>query len=204
MRRAVSYDGKWAACPHVEARDSNQRRTRAGGEPFADEHNDMEPTPELSSFYALQPNTLTSDRLYRIFITRQAICGAWVAGQFHSRESAQQVLVVTLGLLSFLARPLVNRWLRKREEREQFYDALDPDGAEFLEADKRNFRLLPMDIDGVTITQKKKFSGHGVRGPRLTITRSDGKALKLVVLPEHEPQIVHTALCRLIPGAELV
>jgi len=105
------------------------------------------------SFYGLQPRWLGSDRLYHIFITSNAFCGAKVAGQFYDGQSAQN----QLSQLGVLAIPIIKWLLRKHEEKRNMYDNLDPMSSTFLEADKHNFRILKEEVRRILIYRKRSW-----------------------------------------------
>jgi hypothetical protein len=155
-------------------------------------------------FYALQPKELTADRFYKIFVTERAICGAWVAGQYYDEQSAQGQLMATGGLLGLLLSPFIKRWIRQRHEREQRYEAIDPDGPDFLTADRRNFRLARLDIAGVVIKPKAKISmHHWAAGNRLEINMADGTKMRFILVGDQEAEQVRALLARIVPSVEI-
>ncbi|MBU0640534.1 MAG: hypothetical protein KKB50_16855 [Planctomycetes bacterium] len=151
----------------------------------------MSEPPRPPFFYALQPKTWTWDRFYKIFVTERAVCGAWIAGQFYDRESeesAGMMFTASLGPLGFLLGPLINRWVKRatsqRHEHEGRYETIDPDGPDFLTADKRNFRLPRLDIASVAIKPGGTLTRmHAMRkGARLEITEVRGTKRRFILV----------------------
>ncbi len=164
----------------------------------------MPKRPPPPFFYALQPKELTTDRFYKVFVTERAICGAWVAGQYYDRQSAQGQLVATTGLLGLLLSPLIKRWIRQRQEREQHYETIDPDGPDFLTADKRNFRLARLDIAGALIKPKPKMSMRPwAKGNRLEINMADGTKMQFILVGDQDAEHVRALLARIVPSVEI-
>jgi hypothetical protein len=93
-------------------------------------------------FYGLLPRWLGGDRLYRVYVGKEFIVGAYIAGQLYDQQSA----AIQLQHLLLVLAPLVRRLLSRRAEREARYDTLDPFEPTLVDYDRRNFRISKSDI----------------------------------------------------------
>ena len=88
------------------------------------------------------------DWFYKIYVTRDAPCGAVIAGQVADVESADLQLVTP---------SMAKRALSDHEQLEARYDVIDPNSPEFLALDKRNFQLTGPMIEKVQLRAKKHW-----------------------------------------------
>lgn len=112
------------------------------------------------SFYALYGRWTGGDWFYKIYVTKDSICGAVVAGQFSDAASANTQLVAPAGCLSLFMLPWANKAVQQRQMSEERYDQMDPESAEFLAADKRNFQFTGMLLKDVRFKTKRHWWTH--------------------------------------------
>lgn len=149
-------------------------------------------------FFGLETHWFTRDRLYMVFVTREALCGAYVAGQVYDETVARLILQ---GIYPFL-RGWVRRVLEQRASREQQYKSIDPLSGEFLNKDRRNFCLLGQQILDVVVKRKRSLLvAYSVGTVRLTL--ASGETKKLVLLAGQDPDRVAEMLRRLYPATRL-
>jgi hypothetical protein len=110
-------------------------------------------TRRVDFFYGLEPGWLSSDRLYKVYVSQNMLAGAYVAGQFYDGAAAARQLQQAIVLFW----PLVRRGLKRRSEREAHYDSSDPFSAEFLHCDSRNFQVSRSDCIGIRLLRKRSF-----------------------------------------------
>jgi hypothetical protein len=60
-------------------------------------------------------------------------------------------------MLGFLFLPLIRKLARQRLEKETYYDELDPCGPEFLDIDRRNFRIKVDVIRKVVVSKGRSL-----------------------------------------------
>lgn len=136
-------------------------------------------TKNKESFYGLQPRWLGGDRLYHIFITSRAFCGAKVAGQFYDEQSAE----TELNQLGTLAVPIIQQLLCNLEEKIRIYDAIDPMSSAFLEADKTNFRILKEEVRHILINRKRSWwTASTPNSGTIKFVMLDGKTRKFILI----------------------
>jgi hypothetical protein len=156
----------------------------------------------LPSFLALEPRWLSRDRLYRVFVTPDSLCAAYLAGQVHDQMSAQ-VFHASFLELSFLARILTPRILARRAAREQQYDALDPRSGDFLAVDKRNFSIFATHIADVVVDRKRSLWMLGNVGA-VRIRLVTGKTRKFILPAGQDPGQVAELLQRVCVGTQII
>src|SRR5438552_2612753 len=93
-------------------------------------------------FYAIQPRWLGADRLFKVFVSPLRLAFAYVAGQVYDQRSA----AVQLQQLNLLLSPLVRRWLKRRDKREERYAAETVFAPGFLTLDERNFYVEKREV----------------------------------------------------------
>lgn len=102
-------------------------------------------------FYGLEPRWFGANRLYKIFVTRDVLFGAYVAGQFYDNATA----AVQLHALLIFLRSWVGRLLKLRAVREARYNEIDLAGPEFLAEDARNFRFERTRVLNITVNRRR-------------------------------------------------
>jgi len=163
----------------------------------------MRKSVQPAFFYALQPKELVADRFYKIFVTERAICGAWLAGQFYDHQSTRAQLMYLGGVIAFLLSPLTNRSIRQRYERERRYETISPDGPDFLPADKRNFRLVPMDVARAVIKRRSRmWTRYWAAGDVLEISTVDGARMRFILVGDLGSERVRELIARIVPNVE--
>lgn len=126
------------------------------------------------AFYALQPKWIERDRFYKVYVTREALLGAWLAGQLWSwSASFKQLLILS---------PLAYWPLRMRDKREAVYDRLAGDPSEFLARDRRNFSLPYSLIREARPTKRARTWTGLYGGSTLTLDLADHGLLDLIVM----------------------
>lgn len=129
------------------------------------------------TFCALQPKLIERDRFYKVYVTREALLGAWIAGHLWSWSAAvKQVLIFA---------PLAYWPLRMRHNREAVYDRLISDPSEFLARDRRNFSLPYRLIRDARPTKRFSTWTGIYRGSTLTLELTDQRLLDLIVIKPH-------------------
>ena len=115
--------------------------------------------------------------MYVVYATKQGIFGGCVAGMFYNNYVSE----VTLQDAYPLMRPLVRRWLKKRRSREHYYRSLELNPEAFLNADRRNFAIAPLQIASINLHQGwTVWASQGVGS--LTIELGTGKRWELVLI----------------------
>jgi hypothetical protein len=77
---------------------------------------------------------------------------------------------VQLQQLNLVLSPLVRRWLKQRDEREQRYSADAVFAPGFLKVDERNFYLEKREVSGIRINWRRSLWA-AVNAGSITITR---------------------------------
>ncbi len=157
-------------------------------------------TSKTLVFYALCPKLLTSDKSYRIYLSRDYILGTWAGGQFCDKSSVR--IQIGILYLSIIGIPIVESVARKIESRRTrlagIYDKMiqepfafseqNPDSV--LEADPRNFFLKRENIETIgTRRNRQMWTGWTSKGA-LEIMDKNGHKLKLVLLPKQDIESV--------------
>jgi hypothetical protein len=156
----------------------------------------MTPSAMFPTFYALQPRWLGPDRLFKVFVSPRRLAFAYVAGQVYDRRSALQ-----LQQLNLLLFPLVRRWLRRRDEREQRYSADNVFGPGFLRSDERNFYVEQRAVSGVRIDWRRSLWAP-VNAGSVTIARRDASERRFILVGDQVPDDVLAALRMFWPDVE--
>jgi hypothetical protein len=158
----------------------------------------MTPDAVVPTFYALQPRWLSADRLFKVFVSSQRLAFAYVAGQLYDQRSAS----VQLQQLNLVLFPLVRRWLRRRDEREQHYsfdNVFEPD---FLRLDERNFYLERRDVSGFRINWRRSLWAT-VNAGSVTIMHRDTSDRRFILVGDQVPDDILTAVQRFWPDVEM-
>jgi hypothetical protein len=149
-------------------------------------------------FYGLQPCWLSSDRLYRIYVSDKILAGAYIAGQFHDERSA----ALQLQQAAIFFRPFVRRCLARRQEREALYDSCDPLSPQLLEQDQRNFQIERWDVTRTHLRRKRSLwtpFNDGV----VEVTRFDGSTRRFILIGEQRADDVLDLMKTFDPGIEV-
>ena len=110
-------------------------------------------------FYVLQPRWSGADRFYKIFVTKDLLCGAKLAGQFYDKGSAYRQLVYPAQIFAPLMAIWANRLVKMREETERTYENIGPTTSLFMSQDKHNFQIALMQIENIVfITRRTLWS----------------------------------------------
>lgn len=147
--------------------------------------------------YGLQPRWFGNDRLFKVFVLPDAVCGACVAGQLHDEQSAHMQLVAPAGCLGFLFLPIVRRAVRRRQEREEFYDTITPGSDEFVDADGRNFVIRRGEATQISVTSRQSLWTAGARNSgKLEIVLTGGRKRRFVLVGNQDADQVEELLSR--------
>jgi hypothetical protein len=150
-------------------------------------------------FFALQPRWTGGDRLYKIFVTDSALCGARVAGQFYDADAAATQLLAPAGFLSLFLVPLVRTIVARRAQAEQLYDMLDPMGLPFLTTDKHNFRLFAHEVRRVELRTKPSWWVGGLpNGGTLKLEQINGSVRTFILVGEQDSMHVQQLIRKLV------
>jgi len=150
-------------------------------------------------FYGLEPHWLTRDRLYMVFVAREALCGAWIAGQLYSDTAARLQLQQTYLFL----RGWVRRLVARRAVRKQEYLGMDPLSGAFLARDRRNFCIFSKQILDVAVSRRPSlWAANSVGTVRVTL--ATGEIRKFVLIEGQDADDVAEILRRVCPETKLV
>jgi hypothetical protein len=108
----------------------------------------------MTSFYALAPRWLGSDRYYKIYVTDQDLRGVWLGGEVYDEDAAERFKLAAQ-MFSPLMKLWTDRQLRQVRQRELEYDRLDLSSDDFLAKDRRNFLIAKADIEEASLDRKK-------------------------------------------------
>ncbi|MSU78889.1 MAG: hypothetical protein EXS16_12440 [Gemmataceae bacterium] len=145
-------------------------------------------------FYGLQPRWFGWDRLFKVYLLRDGIAGAYLAAQIYDEASGMVQLVKPAGIAGPLMKLWVHRLVRKRAERENRYNSLDPGSAEFLAADSKNFLLHSDDVEQVVINPNSSlWTGRANSGSVRFILRS-GRQTRVILVNEQDVRQIEQAL----------
>lgn len=153
-------------------------------------------------FYGLQPRWFSFDRLYKLYLTPSVLCGAWIAGQVYDEDSGSRQLVLPAGAFGALFIPMIKRKVQQRREREQQYDGIDPLGPEFLELDRRNFRMGAEEIQRVAISDQRSLMWAPNSCGAVEFHGWDGKKRKFILVGQQPIEPIREQLGRLVPNVE--
>jgi hypothetical protein len=158
--------------------------------------------PVLGSFYGLQARALKSDRLYKIYVSEQALACAYIAGQFYDENAAARQLQ-SAGI--FLA-PLVRKWLNQRQALEQRYDAEDPFSALLLHQDPRNLQIIRSDV--VQVWLDRRLLRGRLRGMpnagSVTVELANKSRVRWFLIHDQNPDDVMALLRKFWPDAQVI
>jgi hypothetical protein len=129
---------------------------------------------EPESFYGLQPRWFGMDRFYKVYVTPSLMSGARVAGQAYDAQVVEVMSRAGYG---------PGGAMHKRAEREIMYSSINPTSDAFLTLDKHNFQLHASEVVSAAFSARKSWWTGGLpnRGV-LTISKSDGSALRLILV----------------------
>ena len=146
-------------------------------------------------FYGLQPRWFGPDRLFKVFTLNDSISAGRVAGQFWDERSAHLQLVVSTGILGVFALPLVPWLMRRRREREAFYDSLDPGSTEFISADSQNYMIHRSEVHSVVVRRRRSLWTGGIpNAGSVDIHLIDGSRKRLILLGDQDRTAVEAQL----------
>lgn len=155
--------------------------------------------PALGFFYGLEGN-----KLYKVYVTEGALCGAKVASNIYD-EATARATTVHFGLLGLLlSRKIARDTLRKRAEKEALYDATEPGGPTFMTTDKANFSLGSAGITRIVVNEKKsglKALLNG--GAGVEVHTAEGKKRRFVLIGDQNPGYVKNLIARSYSTVEL-
>ena len=150
-------------------------------------------------FYALQPRCFLPDRLYMIFVTRDALRGVYIAGQIYDDISAKAQLQQLY--------PFLHSWVRqtlaRRAEREEKYKALLMRSTECLSVDHRNFELRNTQLLEVTVHWRRGVLTRGGIGT-LTILDAIGRRRKLILTRNQDAEVINNSLEAFFPPTKFI
>lgn len=161
------------------------------------------------SFYVLEPRWTSGDRVYRIYVTDTAFCGARVAGQFFDMNFYAPQLLAAADIFAFLLAPFMKKKVEKaersRDELIAFYDSVAPGSAEFLGAHEHNFCIPKQDVERILISRKKSrwMAGYPHTGS-LVFKLRGGKSKRFIVLGDQDVLHIQFYLKRLVTNSEFV
>jgi hypothetical protein len=155
--------------------------------------------PSIPAFYGLEPQWASSDRLFKIYITGDALYGAYVAGQFYDAEIAANALSV----LYFVLHRRVQRAVRRRHELERVYDGLVGTPTELLARDERNFCIERTRLFGVTVRRRRSWWTPDNRGS-LHLELADGSKRRFLFVEKQDPDRIAAMLECFWPTLEVL
>jgi hypothetical protein len=151
----------------------------------------------LGFFEGLQPCWLSSDRVYRIYVSDKLLSGAYIAGQFFDERSAY----LQLQLAAVFFRRFVRRCLARRQEREALYDSSDPLSPQLLEQDPRNFQIDRSEVARTRLRRNRSLWTPFNAGV-VEVTLFDGSIRRLILVGEQQADEVLDLLRKFDPGIE--
>lgn len=157
--------------------------------------NDDKPSPYF--FYGLQAHWLSRDRLYRVYVSDKMIAGAFIAGQIYDERLA----ALMFQSLTLLFRPLIRHCLARRQEREAFYDTVDPFGPDFLDLDPRNFQLQRTDVARTWFRRNRNWHMPFNLGT-VELELLDRTKRRFILLEKQEPEAVLQLMRTFDPATE--
>lgn len=155
----------------------------------------------LGYFYGME----SGGKLYKVYVTEGALCGAKVAGQVYDAKSAH-MMTFHFGLLGMLFNKKVGaHYAKKREEAEAKFDAMEAGGPVFLTADKANFSLGQSAIARIEINPKRTGLKNMLKSEAgVEVHLSDGKKRRFVLIGEQNVEYISSLLTRVVPSTTLV
>ena len=160
----------------------------------------------LGTFYALELGFGIS-RMYKIYVTDSALCGAKVADKDHSALIANTsgAGAVLYGAGGLAMRAVANSGLRAMAEKEEKADALEPGSQAFLQLDKNNFSLDPSQLNQPCLNFKLGlFQKGNNRYGTFQFNSNDGKKRQLYLVGENRQDEITALMKTLLPNIEVV
>lgn len=142
-------------------------------------------------------------RLYKIYITDSALCGAKLGIRdfdqgFADGGSPYRLADLTNGQFNLTGE------VKKAVEKLKEADALEPGSPRFLEIDKVNFSFGPSQITGARLQfERSNFAATSNRYGTFEFIGPDGKRRRFFVLGEDRREELTQALQQLLPQVEL-
>ena len=146
---------------------------------------------ECPTFYGLDPQWFKADRLYRIYITHDCLCGAYIAGQIYDEQSA----AIQLQSFRFLLSGVLKRTIECRKEREDRYDAMVPAGESFLGEDKRNFRIDRHQVVRITVKRNRSL-WTPLNVGTVRIEFGDGSNRRFILVGDQDADVIADSMKR--------
>lgn len=154
---------------------------------------------QCPTFYGLDPRWFTWDRLYRIYVTSDRLCGAYVAGQIYDERSAS----IQLQSSYLFLRGRVQRSLQRRKDREERYDTMDPTDGAFLAEDSRNFHIYRNHVIKITVNRKRSlWTAYNVG--TVNIELGDGRIQRFILVGDHDADAITETLRAFFPDTDAV
>lgn len=144
-------------------------------------------------------------KLYKIYVTDGALCGAKVAGQIYDEQTAR-VVTMQFGLLGMLLGGIyAKRAIKKREATEANYDAMEAGGPPFLTADKVNFSLGPAKISKIEINGKRKGVKNMLKSQAaMEVQLADGKKRRFMLVGDQNIEYIRNLVSKIVPATSIV
>ncbi|MFH1300779.1 MAG: hypothetical protein ABIK07_06930 [Planctomycetota bacterium] len=153
---------------------------------------------EYPYFYGLTPRWFKWDRHYRIYLTPDRICGAYIAGQIFDEQSA----AIQLQLFYLFLRNFVKRTLKKRKDLEARYDVMDPTESSFLEEDHRNFHIDRRQVVSITVNRKHSYWTPNNVGT-VNIELTDGSVRRFILVSDQNADQIAAELRLFSPDTDI-
>lgn len=152
-------------------------------------------------FYGME----SGGKLYKIYVTDGALCGAKVAGQIYDEQTARMV-TMQFGLLGIILGGIyAKRAIKKREETEAKYDAMEAGGPPFLTADKVNFSLGPAAISKIEINGKRSGIKNVLKSQAaLEMQLATGKKRKFILIGDQNIEYIRNLVSKIVPATSIV
>ena len=131
-------------------------------------------------FYACQLKITGPDRLYKIYVTHDALLGAWLAGELYLYR---MLLANLVGKISEFGSVFLLT-SKAKSQRESGYDRLISQPGQLLVRDQRNF-AVPRSF--ICQAAHQPIS-RGLFGDNLRLEMYDGTALQLMILKPDSAQ----------------
>lgn len=157
--------------------------------------------PSQGHFYGME----SGNKLYKVYVTESALCGAKIAGSVYDAKSAHMV-TFHFGLLGMLFNKVIGaKYAKKRLEAEAKFDAMETGGPIFLGADKANFSLGQSAIARIEINPRRTGLKNMLKSePGVDVYLSDGKKRRFALIEEQNVEYIRNLLARVVPSTTLV
>lgn len=144
-------------------------------------------------------------KLYKIYVTEGALCGAKIAGRVYDDKTAL-VVAGQFGLLGMIASAIIaKKAKKKRAVEEAKYDAMEAGGPPFLTSDVANFSLGQMAISKIEINGKRKGMKNMLKSePALEMHSSDGKKRKFILIADQNIEYISGLVSKIVPATSIV